>query len=149
MVYWFGVSLFLFLCFIIAYLSVAATATLHTATTIGFICPKCGTNKSGKLSCCARGGAWFQKCGDPGDSKFGHTWNEGIKACRGNCDEWINFRVCSRLNSDLEWCLFAFECLPMNRSNSKTVPNARHNDDMPQVRHYQDIWYSELLRSRW
>ena len=46
-------------------------------------CPKCGTlNKSGKLSCCARGGAWFKNCGDVGDIKFDHTWVEGIQACK-------------------------------------------------------------------
>jgi len=45
------------------------------------VCPKCGTLKSGKRSCCFRGGAWFKKCGDTGDSKFEHTWFEGIQAC--------------------------------------------------------------------
>ena len=46
-------------------------------------CPKCGTiKKSGKLSCCARGGAWFKQCGDVGDSSFGHTWVEGMQACK-------------------------------------------------------------------
>ena len=46
-------------------------------------CPKCGTiQKSGKLSCCARGGAWFKKCGNVGDSKFEHTWVEGMQACK-------------------------------------------------------------------
>ena len=45
-------------------------------------CPKCGINrKSGKRSCCVRGGAWFRKCGDPGDTKFAHTWLEGINVC--------------------------------------------------------------------
>ena len=39
---------------------------------------------SGKRSCCIRGGAWFKKCGDVGDSDFKYTWFEGIKACRGN-----------------------------------------------------------------
>ena len=49
-------------------------------------CPKCGiTNKSGLRSCCARGGAWFKKCGDPGDTNFGHTWLEGFHACRSSC----------------------------------------------------------------
>ena len=47
-------------------------------------CPKCGTTKYGKLTCCARGGSWFQKCGDLGDRKFEHTWAEGIQACT-NC----------------------------------------------------------------
>ena len=47
-------------------------------------CLKCAiTKKSGKLSCCARGGAWFKNCGDVGDSKFDHTWIEGIQSCQG------------------------------------------------------------------
>ena len=46
-------------------------------------CPKCGiSKKSDKYSCCARGGAWFQNCGDAGDNKFDHTWVEGIQACK-------------------------------------------------------------------
>ena len=46
-------------------------------------CAKCGTiKKSGKRSCCARGGTWFKNCGDGGDTKFGHTWAEGIRACK-------------------------------------------------------------------
>ena len=50
---------------------------------LNLVCPKCSfSKKSGKLSCCARGGAWFQECGDAGDSKFGHTWFEGMQACK-------------------------------------------------------------------
>ena len=46
------------------------------------ICTKCGTiKKSGKLSCCARGGSWFKNCGESGDTKLDHTWVEGIQAC--------------------------------------------------------------------
>ena len=45
-------------------------------------CVKCATNKVGKYSCCARGGAWFKNCGDVGDTKFDHTWTEGIEACK-------------------------------------------------------------------
>ena len=49
-----------------------------------FLCPKCGvTKKFGARSCCARGGAWFKNCGDDGDTKFDHTWTEGIQACKG------------------------------------------------------------------
>ena len=33
-----------------------------------------------------RGGAWFKKCGDVGDSKFEHTWSEGIQVCEGFVD---------------------------------------------------------------
>ena len=47
-------------------------------------CPACGIiKKSGKHSCCARGGAWFKNCGDTDDSKFDYTWAQGIKACQG------------------------------------------------------------------
>ena len=47
-------------------------------------CDECGTiKKSGKRSCCARGGAWFKNCGDVGGTKFDHTWVEGIQACQG------------------------------------------------------------------
>ena len=46
-------------------------------------CAKCGyIRKSGKLSCCAHGGDWFKNCGNAGDTKFEHTWSEGIQACK-------------------------------------------------------------------
>ena len=46
-------------------------------------CAKCGIiKKSGKRSCCARGGSWFKNCGDAGDIKFDHTWAGGAEACR-------------------------------------------------------------------
>ena len=46
-------------------------------------CLKCGTaKKSGDRSCCARGGAWFKRCGDAGNEQFDHTWAEGIQACK-------------------------------------------------------------------
>merc|ERR1719331_1822639 len=62
-----------------------AEAPATTSASVSSVqeCPMCGTiNKSGKRSCCARGGAWFKKCGDVGDSSFGHTWDEGFKACK-------------------------------------------------------------------
>ena len=59
------------------------TAVVTTALTNRPItCPQCGDkNKFGKSSCCGRGGSWFQKCGDPGESNFDHTWSDGIEAC--------------------------------------------------------------------
>ena len=46
-------------------------------------CPKCATSKkSAKLSCCARGGAWFKNCGNVGDAQFDHTWAEGVQVCK-------------------------------------------------------------------
>ena len=66
-----------------AYTPTSTATTLPIATTAGPpACPKCGIiRKSGFHSCCAGGGAWYKKCGDPGDSQFDHTWNEGIESC--------------------------------------------------------------------
>ena len=57
----------------------AAATTPAPATT----CPKCVTNNVGTLTCCARGGSWFNNCGNPGDSTLDHTWQEGLQACTG------------------------------------------------------------------
>ena len=63
-----------------------AKATQSNVTTIASACVKCGiSRKSGKLSCCAPGGSWFKQCGNPGDSNYDHTWDEGTQACEGKC----------------------------------------------------------------
>ena len=47
------------------------------------LCPECGIiRKTGKLSCCARGGSWFRTCSAAGDTSLGHTWKEGIAVCK-------------------------------------------------------------------
>ena len=52
-------------------------------TAASAICSKCGTiGKSGKMSCCGRGGSWFRNCGGTGSTKLRHTWYEGISACK-------------------------------------------------------------------
>ena len=79
-----------YVCVSVYFIVALAPANAPMARTTAFItppapCPKCGvTKKSGKRSCCARGGAWFENCGDPGDSKFDHTWDEGVGACKSN-----------------------------------------------------------------
>ena len=51
-----------------------------TATAISPVCRRCGTiEKSGKSSCCGRGGSWFRNCGS---AKLDHTWYEGIQVCK-------------------------------------------------------------------
>ena len=51
-------------------------------TAVRPVCPKCGIIKSsGKHSCCALGGAWFMKCGPPGDPNFIYTWADGVNSC--------------------------------------------------------------------
>ena len=59
------------------------TKRLDEVRTIGR-CPRCGiVQASGKRSCCARGGTWFNKCGNADDAEFEHTWVDGVEACRG------------------------------------------------------------------
>ena len=54
-----------------------------TTTTVTSGCLACGTiKKSDKLSCCARGGSWFGKCGATANAQVQHTWHEGIQACK-------------------------------------------------------------------
>ena len=38
--------------------------------------------KSGRVSCCAPGGAWFKNCGGLGSKNVDHRWSEGVKACK-------------------------------------------------------------------
>mgnify|MGYP003341261771 CR=1 FL=1 len=50
---------------------------------ISSICHKCGiVAKSGKVSCCGRGGSWFGKCGRAGNGKVAFTWYEGVQTCK-------------------------------------------------------------------
>ena len=45
-------------------------------------CPRCGTfRKSGRVSCCAPGGAWFKNCGGLGSKNTDHRWSDGLAAC--------------------------------------------------------------------
>ena len=54
-----------------------------TATIISSVCATCGfIAKSGRISCCGRGGSWFGNCGGAGNAKLAHTWYEGIRACK-------------------------------------------------------------------
>ena len=62
------------------------TATPKPGVTAGAsTCRKCAPNKKGKVSCCFKGGSWYQNCGDPadaGDAKpFDYTWRQGFEAC--------------------------------------------------------------------
>ena len=58
--------------------STAITTSVRTVT-----CPKCGMfSKSGRVSCCAPGGAWYKKCGGAGNSNVEHRWFEGVAACQ-------------------------------------------------------------------
>ena len=57
--------------------------TRAIASTNKMMCPKCGTfKKSGRLSCCAPGAAWFKNCGGSGNRNVDHKWSDGVEACK-------------------------------------------------------------------
>ena len=61
---------------------VKAPTTIMPTTSVG--CLKCGIfAKSGRRSCCARGGSWYRNCGGFNDPTVDHTWFDGIDACKG------------------------------------------------------------------
>ena len=62
---------------------VVKTAAISTTSAGANMCPKCGTfEKSGRVSCCAPGGAWYQNCGGADNRHVDHTWIEGMEACQ-------------------------------------------------------------------
>ena len=67
-----------------------STRTLAITSSNKMACPKCGTfAKSGRVSCCARGGAWHKNCGGAGDRNTNHRWFEGAEACKCKCKAYV------------------------------------------------------------
>ena len=59
------------------------TRTLGITSSIKMTCPKCGMfKKSGRVSCCAPGGAWYKNCGGASNRNADHMWFEGVEACK-------------------------------------------------------------------
>ena len=87
------------ICYSNGRMSTEASTATSTTVASSTKCPKCGlSKKSGKRSCCSRGGAWFNKCGDAGDSRFEHTWVEGIQACQSKSSAFRGLqRACALL----------------------------------------------------
>ena len=57
-------------------------ALLQVATAKTGGCSQCAHfTQSGKPSCCAPGGAWYNHCGNAGDFNVRHTWVDGMRAC--------------------------------------------------------------------
>ena len=60
-----------------------STLVITSTTTYRGACPRCGTfEKSGRVSCCAPGGAWFKNCGAVGNRNVDHRWFEGVDTCK-------------------------------------------------------------------
>ena len=101
----------------------APTTKMSSAPMISNGCVKCGVvKKSGKRSCCARGGAWFKNCGDAGDTKFDHTWTEGVHACE-------DFVGAVLVKSPLQEMLrqTGVTALPLNTIQTQNAPQQQTN----------------------
>ena len=56
---------------------------------ITMACPKCGMfAKSGRVSCCAPGGAWYKNCGGAANKNVDHRWFEGTEACKRKFEDY-------------------------------------------------------------
>ena len=72
-----------------------STPTITAANANTMTCPKCGTfEKSGRVSCCAPGGAWFKNCGGTGNINVEHKWIEGVEACKR---KFTRLRACRKI----------------------------------------------------
>ena len=132
-----------------------ATTALHTSSIAAVtypcksICPKCGTNaKSGKLSCCAPEGAWYKNCGnEKGDTRFDHTWQEGIQACARKFVAYAHIRLpCTRIiwfRANVRRCRNSEHC----SCHSACVCDRCSVENLPEVRYKQEIWQKQLLFS--
>ena len=61
----------------------ASTSSFASTILSRITCPKCGTfAKSGRVSCCAPGGAWYKNCGGAANKNVNYRWFDGIEACK-------------------------------------------------------------------
>ena len=65
-------------------ITTSVSTTAFTSTIANTVtCPKCGTFlKSGRASCCAPDGAWYNNCGGVSNRIVYHMWSEGVEACK-------------------------------------------------------------------
>ena len=103
------------------------------------ICPICATfKKTGVVSCCAPGGAWFKRCAGSRRRHVGHTWLDGIEACKRKCK--ID-GVRSMLAHTIKSALIAVSSTHSNHSphvNMSSDDND-HHFCMPPMRHRSKI----------
>ena len=95
-------------------------------------CETCGTFKrTGKVSCCARGGSWFEKCGNVEDPQFNHTWMDGVRVCdasagRSSSDGVVNGGVVNGGVVNAGVVNAAFAQSPHATTSSVNVTERRH-----------------------
>ena len=99
-----------------------ANTSANTKTTTSSGCLTCGViDKSGKLSCCARGGSWFGKCGATANAQVQHTWHEGIQVCKARKSKTV---VWGEQRNEVQQQNNLFSGDTANVTNSKIVITA-------------------------
>ena len=139
---------------------ITAPSTPDIASTIAHAmkCSKCGTfKKSGRVSCCAPGGAWYKNCASDGNRNAYHSWSEGVDACQRkfncNCQHVDTSSLIQHLHGvSVVIAIFVCECLSVF-DRCVNLQHTRNHDGVSQflmlhMRDHREIRQSQLLRSR-
>ena len=109
----------------------AFTSTILSTMT----CPKCGTfGKSGRVSCCAPGGAWYQNCGGATNENVHYRWSEGAEACKRKSEAYGMLVIHHGLSACYNVSLISV----FDQCSHKITSTDNGNDHqfrMPQMRH--------------
>jgi len=101
-------------------------ACKRTATTTVSQCPTCGKiGRSGRSSCCGRGGSWYGNCGSSGNAETHHTWYEGLQICKTHSAIGQQLVVVAQQEST--------DASPAKTSTTIWVPNPAHGSANTQI----------------
>ena len=120
------------------------TTTVRTVP----VCPICGMfKKSGKISCCAPGGAWFENCRKTAGSNIDHTFSDGIQACEGKLTTyWLfYYHDCFCEFCFSAYVIYFYDYYPHVRRHG--TANSTTCSRMHQLRYFKEIRQNQLLCS--
>ena len=94
-----------------------------TTTSASSVCLKCGTvMKSGKSSCCGRGGSWFGRCTSARDANLTHTWYDGVRVCTAQRSQQV---IQQRLQASLRRSDVSSDDDNMGTNSETVIADAR------------------------
>ena len=99
------------------------------------VCSTCGKFKqSGKVSCCARGGSWYGKCGSGSVSGVHHTWTDGIQVCSDVEPEAMNLNLPRPQNvNDSVWNVTGLQSIAKDVTDSQGITHSKEIRQEPTV----------------
>ena len=119
-----------------ASITTTLSTSIFTSTILSTMtCPKCGTfGKSGRVSCCAPGGAWYQNCGGATNENVHYRWSEGAEACKRKSEAYGMLVIHHGLSACYNVSLISV----FDQCSHKITSTDNGNDHqfrMPQMRH--------------